>query len=554
MWESNNDQQDGFTIDRKEGDGTYTFLAKKSADETSHTDSGLTINKTYGYRVKVDGQDGDSEWSAEVFIPTFLNAPAALWLIREEVTKYSVNWTDNSSYEDGYTVERKLEGESFTVLSNTPPNVTSIIDSTILIDETYTYRVKATSSEGDSEYSYERTVAISFFFDPPENLTLTQDDETTISLAWGYRLNAEGYVIERKVDDGEYVILTTIPAGVTSFTDSDLVINETYTYRVKATSPYRDSGWSNEQSVSILFLGPSDLQLIRENATTLNLSWSDNSFVENGYMLERKIGEGEFTVISDEPANSTSLSDVGLSLGETYSYRVKAYGEYGESAYSNKAIYLLYETGVVTDIDGNRYNTIKNGDQWWMAENLKVSRYRDGSPIFYATDTLDSEVTPVVDAYYIYNNNASNEGDTYGYLYNWFAATDIKGLAPEGWHIPTDEEWEIFIDNLGGAEVAGDHMKQTGNDLWEEYSEATNLSGFTALPGGIYSDSWTTPWHGSGFWYQGHNAHYWSATASDNGDTEMARSYLLISVYSSVQYDWSTKMSGLSVRCVKDSP
>ncbi|MBT5269507.1 MAG: hypothetical protein HOL70_08685, partial [Candidatus Marinimicrobia bacterium] len=102
----------------------------------------------------------------------------------------------------------------------------------------------------------------------------------------------------------------------------------------------------------------------------------------------------------------------------------------------------------VTDIDGNVYETVKIGDQIWMAENLKVTHYRDGSAITQVTDnTAWSNLS--TEAYCIYDNNASNEVDTYGALYNWYAVSDGRNIAPEGWHVPTDAEWKELEMYLG---------------------------------------------------------------------------------------------------------
>lgn len=106
---------------------------------------------------------------------------------------------------------------------------------------------------------------------------------------------------------------------------------------------------------------------------------------------------------------------------------------------------------IVTDIDGNIYHTVKIGDQVWMAENLKTTKYRNGDPIPNVTDNeawgdLNSG------AYCCYNNDSSTYKGIYGALYNWFAVTDIRNIVPKGRHVPTDQEWGILIDFLGGKD------------------------------------------------------------------------------------------------------
>jgi uncharacterized protein (TIGR02145 family) len=144
-------------------------------------------------------------------------------------------------------------------------------------------------------------------------------------------------------------------------------------------------------------------------------------------------------------------------------------------------------TDSVKDIDGNVYKTVKIGNQWWMAENLKVTHYRNGDEIPNRAD--DDEWNKGIGAYCNYNNDVTNF-EIYGGIYNWFAVDDSRKLAPEGWHVPTDDEWQVLVDYLGGDTLAGGKMKSTGtieggDGLWRGSNEGTtNESGFSALPGG----------------------------------------------------------------------
>ena len=148
----------------------------------------------------------------------------------------------------------------------------------------------------------------------------------------------------------------------------------------------------------------------------------------------------------------------------------------------------------VTDIDGNVYKTIKIGDQLWMAENLKVTRYNNEDSIPHITDPgMWAELNS--GAYSIYENDTNNVS-IYGLLYNWHAVTDNRKIAPVGWHVPTDDEWkelEMYLgmsqsdaDDVGwrGTDEGG-KLKETGTAHWiSPNTGATNESGFTALPSG----------------------------------------------------------------------
>jgi uncharacterized protein (TIGR02145 family) len=153
------------------------------------------------------------------------------------------------------------------------------------------------------------------------------------------------------------------------------------------------------------------------------------------------------------------------------------------------------QIGTVTDIDGNTYLTAKIGEQWWMIENLKVTHYRNGDPIPNVTDFGEwSGLT--TGAYCEYDNDPSNV-NTYGRLYNWYAVNDGRNIAPEGWHVPTDEEWKALEMYLGLSQAEADAegwrgtdegglLKQLGITHWTSpNAAANNYSGFTALPNGI---------------------------------------------------------------------
>ena len=141
----------------------------------------------------------------------------------------------------------------------------------------------------------------------------------------------------------------------------------------------------------------------------------------------------------------------------------------------------------VTDIDSNVYHTVTIGTQVWMVENLKTTRYNDGQEIPLVTDTVSWE--NLTSPGYSWFNNDTVFKKSYGALYNWYTVNTGK-LAPAGWHVPTLTEWNTLAAFLGGNTTAGGKMKSTGTiesdtGLWySPNTNATNSSGFTAIPGG----------------------------------------------------------------------
>jgi len=185
---------------------------------------------------------------------------------------------------------------------------------------------------------------------------------------------------------------------------------------------------------------------------------------------------------------------------------------------------------------------VKIGDQIWTTENLNVTVFRNGDPIPEAKTAEEwskagKEGKP---AWCYYENDPANE-KKYGKLYNFYAISDPRGLAPTGWHIPTDQEWVQSAKHLGGEEAAGEKMKSiTG---WKKEGSGTNESGFSGLPGGTRGDA-------GGFGAIGENGHWWSSSEGDKPNAIM-HCMLDYSFRWLIRLD-VTKGSGLSVRCVKD--
>ena len=207
-------------------------------------------------------------------------------------------------------------------------------------------------------------------------------------------------------------------------------------------------------------------------------------------------------------------------------------------AYVDVFIDQLYEQGVlkVKDIDGNFYIVVKIGSQFWMAENLKTTKFNDGSAIPLVTDNK-AWVDLTTPGYCWFNNDKETYGIIHGAIYNWYAASTGK-LCPLGWHVPSDAEWTTLATFLGGESVAGGKMKETGIAHWESPNTgATNESGFTALGDGCRGDygyfgcigTNGTKWSSTEAWYR---SMYYTHTRLDRYHT--------------------FKQLGVAVRCLKD--
>ena len=214
---------------------------------------------------------------------------------------------------------------------------------------------------------------------------------------------------------------------------------------------------------------------------------------------------------------------------------------------------VIWGQDTVTDIDGNVYQTVQIGDQLWMKENLKVTHYNNGDeiPTGYSNDDWANLSTG---AYAVYDDNESN-ANTYGNLYNWYAVDDSRAIAPEGWHVSTDDEIKELEMYLGMSQEEADSWGWRGTDGGGKLKEAgiahwaspntgaTNESGFTALPGGsrFYNDGIYQNMGGLGY--------FWS---SSEDDSNYAWIRLLSYNFPGIHRGNYNKRSGFSVRCVKD--
>jgi uncharacterized protein (TIGR02145 family) len=198
--------------------------------------------------------------------------------------------------------------------------------------------------------------------------------------------------------------------------------------------------------------------------------------------------------------------------------------------------------------------TVKIGNQVWMAKNLNVDKFRNGDPIMEAKTELEwkNVETNNQPAFCYYNNDPSNEAK-YGKLYNWYAVNDPRGLAPAGWHIPSAQEWTELIDFLGGTESAGKKMKSASGWLSKPLL-GTNESGFNGLPGGYrFMDGEFSGIENSCYWWSA--TEYMAKTIGDDladGINGHAWSRQLIDYNNVINSNKSNEGDGLSVRCLKD--
>jgi len=338
---------------------------------------------------------------------------------------------------------------------------------------------------------------------------------------------------------------TTDGAGTGTYTSllDGLSCGITYYYRAYATN---SAGTTYGDEYSFATTACSNIATITTTVIT-NIgdtdAWGGGVVVsDNGSAVTEK---GVVWSTSPIPTLSDSKTSDGTGTGSftshltglnTYTtYYVRAFATNGAgTAYGEQVSFM---TSTIMDYDGNIYRTVVIGSQTWMAENLRVTRYSDGSSIPYIdTDSDWNNLSNSQSAYSYYNNSSSN-ADPYGALYSWPAIMNgasssntnpsgVQGVCPSGWHVPADNEWmelEMYLgmsqaDAESFAETRGNisgKLKETGYAHWQSpNSGATNSSGFTAVASGYRQPVETA----GASWYKLRVAFFWTATESTSGE------------------------------------
>jgi uncharacterized protein (TIGR02145 family) len=297
-------------------------------------------------------------------------------------------------------------------------------------------------------------------------------------------------------------------------------------------------------------------ELLRLHQDTINLEW--NRLIDDPD-TEDCIMEG-LTDTADVAYEQISLvvSPEGITFSSSLGLHPACWGQDVVSSFFTWEMlqpYLAMNQHEPFDTKTASYGEVRIGDQLWMSKNLDVERFRNGDIIPQVKSHVEwlqagNKAQP---AWCFYENKTSN-GAKYGKLYNGYAVMDPRGLAPNGWHIATEQEWKTLRDYCGGSSEAGKRLKSTSG--WKKPGNGTDSFGFAALPAGIHSESYTTLGNGRGYaetneyHFLGEQAFWWTTTRSDNG--------ALVCIYMGrgdgigSTSNYGNYGGGYSVRCVKD--
>ena len=374
---SGDTNEDSFIIQRQDDGGAWdNNYVTVAADTTSYIDTGLAVG-SYNYRVVAHLDDDGSGnpcdsgasnvVSADIVSTDPPLAPSDLGATGDSQNRsIALNWTDNSGNETGFIIQRRVDGGAWTNDYATAGGDETVYDDQDLLPGVYNYRVVAYNNYGNSDPSNEAENTILDLPFAPTNLQVTGNSPAgTVSLTWTDNSgNETGFIIQRQVDGGTWDNnYATVGVDSASYLDnnggSPPLPNGTYNYRVAAFNGDGESNPSNEDAAVISQEAPDDPSDLESSLSgfDITLTWTDNSDNEENFILERKIDGGGFIVLDDTlSAGAEAYLDSGLQSLHTYTYRVKARNNYGDSGYSNETSeYIAEEEYTITlkqNVDG----------------------------------------------------------------------------------------------------------------------------------------------------------------------------------------------------------
>ena len=481
--------------------------------------------------------------------------PSELTITAVSDTQIELAWSDNSVSEDGFKIERKSGLEAFILLTTVAKDVSIFTDTALMENTSYTYRVYAFNSayelgaysnEASSSTQGRPVISSSAItgitpFSAVGGGTITNIGGSTIiasGVVWGTS-PGQTTATDTKTEDGSGESFVSAIAGLNWET--------LYYVRAYATNAL-GTGYGEEftfttEPLEITTLEATDItynsgitggSIEGEGGTSLTergLVWgnSPNPTIESAVKIENGSGTGSFTGSLTRLVPNTK-------------YYARAYAS--NSATTTYGAQISFITLLLNDPDGNIYRTVQIGTQVWMAENLRTTKYSDGSDIPLVVDINEWAALNTPAYTYVINDQGYHE-DIYGPSYNWYAV-DTDKLCPAGWHVPSMNEWRVLVNNLGGENVAGNKLRETGTAHWQApNSNATDEAGFTALPGGFRSVDPISDYDVgfTGFW--------WSSD-QDNSNSSMARDVDINSNQNNLRESTYFKENGMSVRCLSD--
>lgn len=338
-WSDVSDNEDGFVLFISDEMGNLIAFDTLPANTTLYSDSLFANHKLVYYKLISFNAFADSYLSDSV-MGVSLNTPE-IQSVTYNSGQLALVWDDLSQYEEGYQIERKINDADFELIYTTTENIQVFEEPVIQDDAVYAYRVRAVNSGFFSPYSQTDSV---FIPSAVENLILAYKGEGDVTISWNsYTGGAEGFILQLRVDDGDFIMQDSISLDSMTYTDTLLVPEQRYSYRL--LSFYGQTHTASIVSDLFIPAPPSDLQ-----ATLLDdgifLDWQNESLETSYFVIERKVNQHDFLAYATVPVDTTSFYDTGLLHDTSYSYRIAAWSETAWSGWVESDTLTYQETSI----------------------------------------------------------------------------------------------------------------------------------------------------------------------------------------------------------------
>ena|GEM_PF-743053 len=429
-WEDRSYDELGFKIERRIGNAGWGVLGETDADSLSFTDSGLTPDTTYNYRLYAYHQTGQSSFSNEVTVTPMVAVPTDLKAIFTSSSSLALVWKDNSPDESGFKIEKRVGDGGWVECGTTAANINQLLESGLTPGVIHHYRVRAYHQTGKSVYSDE--LEATPILPAPTDMNASAKNSTTIEIGWTDNSGDEtGYKLERREAGGNWSDLTTLNSDEISYLDKGLTPETEYSYRVRAYIAIGFSAYSDVATVKTKVLpAPTNVLATAKSSAVVELLWQDNSDEESGYQIERKTGADAWAEVKTAAVNATLWLDSSLVPETRYLYRMRTFHQTGESAYCNQVIVttpaIIAPSSLSATLRSSSSIELKWNDNSKDENGFKIERKSGadnwGEIKTVAKDSsgfLDTKLTPGVKYYYrvkafhqsgisVYTNEANN--------------------------------------------------------------------------------------------------------------------------------------------------
>jgi hypothetical protein len=321
-------------IQRAEGAGAFSTIETVGGDADSFDDSGLSASTEYSWRVRATNEFGESDWSNAVTATTPAPPPSNVTASSSSNRSVTITWEDDTDDETGYIVERAAgcPGLTWTVIATLAPDTTSFTDRTVRPETQYSYRVRTAGVDADSSPSAE--VCITTGPANPTSLVAITESDTAVLLRWSDTSTIEtSFEVERTPTGGAPETVAVVPANTAEFHDETAAAETEYRYRVRTVADAGTSPWSPSATTRTAPAAPSEPFGAAISSSRLRLSWTDNSHVEKGFEVRRRIHGSELplALVARLGPDVTEYVDEGLLQETSYDYAVNAYDSSGDS-------------------------------------------------------------------------------------------------------------------------------------------------------------------------------------------------------------------------------